>query len=60
MDWQELRETTLTNQNRTLVQITREDAADAEKFIQMLMGEVVESRKSYIMQYANLLKELDV
>ena len=60
MDWQELRETTLTNQNRTLVQITREDAADAEKFIQMLMGEVVESRKSYIMQYANLVKELDV
>ena len=60
MDWQELKETTLSNENRTLIQITREDAANAEKFIQMLMGEVVDSRKSYIMQYANLVKDLDV
>ena len=44
MDWQELQETTLSNENRTLIQITREDAANAEKFILLLMGLVVDSR----------------
>ncbi|OLS22719.1 MAG: DNA gyrase subunit B [Candidatus Heimdallarchaeota archaeon LC_3] len=60
MDWQEIRETTLSEENRILYQITKEDAVVAEQMVQMLMGEETDGRKKYILQYANKVKELDV
>ena len=38
---------------RTLVQVTIDDAAEAEKMISTWMGDNVESRKNYIAENAN-------
>ncbi|MHA1990774.1 MAG: DNA gyrase/topoisomerase IV subunit B [Candidatus Hodarchaeales archaeon] len=60
MDWQEIKETTLDYKNRTILQITREEAVAAEQMVQMLMGEETFNRKQYIMQHATKVKELDI
>ena len=60
MDWQEIRETTLNKDRRTIIQITRDDAVLAEQTINMLMGENTEERKKYIFLHANKVKELDI
>ena len=57
MNPEQLWETTLDPENRTLTQVTLEDAAEAESIISTLMGSNVESRKQYIAENANLNKE---
>lgn len=59
MDPEELRETTLDPVNRTLVQITMEDANAASKTFDVLMGEDVEPRRKFIEKFA-LDAKLDV
>ena len=39
------------------MQVTVEDAAEAEKMITVLMGDQIEDRKRYIQQHANFNKE---
>ena len=44
--------TTLNPETRTLLQVTIDDAAKAERMISLLMGDVVEPRKKYMYKYA--------
>ena len=53
MDKDQLWDTTMDPAQRTLVQVTIEDAAEAEKMISTWMGDNVESRKNYISTHAN-------
>ena len=52
MNPEQLWETTLNPETRTLQRITIEDAAKAEKMVSLLMGDVVEPRKNYMYKYA--------
>lgn len=52
MNADQLWETTLNPETRTLQQVTIDDAAKAEKMISLLMGDVVEPRKNYMYKYA--------
>lgn len=57
MNAEELAETTMKAENRTLKQVTIDDAVEADKVFDILMGTDVASRKSFIQtnaQYANL------
>ena len=53
MNPEQLWETTMDPENRTLIQVTIEDAAEAEKMITTLMGDNIDERKEYINQHAN-------
>jgi DNA gyrase subunit B len=54
MNPDELWETTMNPDNRVLKQVTIEDAADADRVFDILMGEDVSSRKSFIQSNAKL------
>jgi DNA gyrase subunit B len=60
MDAEELRETTMDPGSRTLVQVTMEDAASADRVFSMLMGDQVEPRRAFIEENARLVTNLDV
>ena len=53
MDKDQLWDTTMDPTQRTLVQVTIEDAAEAEKMISTWMGDNVEVRKQYIATHSN-------
>ncbi len=53
MDKDQLWDTTMDPTQRTLIQVTIEDAAEAEKMISTWMGDNVEVRKNYISEHAN-------
>ena len=53
MDKDQLWETTMDPAQRTLVQVTIDDAAEAEKMISTWMGDNVEVRKDYIAEHSN-------
>ncbi|GAA0125402.1 MULTISPECIES: DNA topoisomerase IV subunit B [Clostridium] len=52
MNPDQLWNTTLNPETRTLQRVTIEDAAKAEKMISLLMGDIVEPRKNYMYKYA--------
>ncbi len=56
MDKDQLWDTTMDPTQRTLIQVTIEDAAEAEKIISTWMGDNVESRKDYIAEHANFAR----
>ena len=60
MDAEELRETTLNPQNRTLVRVRMEDAGAADDLFRILMGEKVEPRREFIEKHALEVRNLDV
>ena len=53
MNPEQLWETTMDPANRTLIQVTIEDAAEAERMITTLMGDNIDERKAYINEHAN-------
>ncbi|MEE1327212.1 MAG: DNA topoisomerase IV subunit B, partial [Oscillospiraceae bacterium] len=59
MDPEELWETTMNPEKRTLKRITLEDAAKADEIFTLLMGEKVEPRREYIETNAKFATNLD-
>jgi DNA gyrase subunit B len=57
MNPEQLWSTTMDPQNRKLLQVTIEDAAQVEHRVSVLMGDKVEPRREYISQYANFNRE---
>jgi DNA gyrase subunit B len=60
MNAEELRDTTLDPRNRTLLQVTMEDASAADSLFRVLMGDKVEPRREFIEKHALEVKNLDV
>ena len=57
MSADQLWETTMDPNRRTLVQVTIEDAATAEMLVSTLMGDAIDLRRQYIIENANFNKE---
>jgi DNA gyrase subunit B len=60
MDYDELWETTMNPATRTLLQVTLDDAAAVDEVFSTLMGEDVESRRSFIQKNAKDVRFLDI
>ena len=60
MNASELWETTMDPANRVLLQVTLDDAAQADELFTMLMGDDVESRRKFIQRNAKDVRFLDV
>jgi len=60
MNAEELRQTTLDPANRTLLQVTMDDASAADDIFRILMGDKVEPRREFIEKHALEARNLDV
>ena len=60
MNAEELWETTMDPARRVLLQVTLDDAAQADELFSVLMGEDVESRRTFIQQNARDVRFLDI
>ena len=60
MNPEQLWETTMNPETRTMLQVTLEDAALADRLFSILMGEDVPARKEFIEQNAKRVENLDV
>ncbi|MFV8247875.1 DNA topoisomerase (ATP-hydrolyzing) subunit B [Bdellovibrio bacteriovorus] len=60
MNPEQLWETTLNKDNRTLLKVTIDDAVAADETFSILMGEMVEPRRQFIHDNALLARSLDV
>ena len=60
MDADQLWETTMDPEHRILIQLTMEDAIEAEKYFNDLMGEDSELRRKFIEDNATLVTDLDI
>jgi DNA gyrase subunit B len=60
MNAEQLWETTMDPSKRTLLKVTVEDAAEADRTFDMLMGNAVPPRRAFITRHAKEVKNLDV
>jgi DNA gyrase subunit B len=60
MNPEQLWETTMNPENRTLLLVTVEDAAEADRTFDMLMGDAVPPRTKFIQTHARDVRNLDV
>ncbi len=60
MDFAELRDTTMDPDRRLLLRVTLDDAATADELFSVLMGDDVESRRSFIQRNAKDVRFLDI
>ena len=60
MNPEQLWDTTMNPENRTLLQVAVEEAHLADKTFDILMGEEVEPRKKFIQTHAKSVKSLDI
>jgi len=60
MNPEQLWETTMNPTNRTLLQVNVEDAAEADRTFDMLMGDAVDPRKKFIQTHAKSVRNLDI
>ncbi|MBC7257940.1 MAG: DNA topoisomerase (ATP-hydrolyzing) subunit B [Chloroflexi bacterium] len=60
MNPEQLWETTMNPENRTLLQVTVEDAVEADRTFEMLMGNQVPPRRRFIQTHAKNVRNLDV
>ncbi len=56
----QLWETTMDPESRTLLQVSLQDASDADIIFETLMGDKVEPRKEFIIEYGQYVRNLDV
>ena len=56
MNAEQLWQTTLDPERREMIQVTIEEAAEAELLVSTLMGDAVDLRKAYIVEHANFNK----
>jgi DNA gyrase subunit B len=60
MNPEQLWETTMNPENRTLLQVAVAEAREADKTLDILMGEQVEPRKKFIQTHAKAAKNIDI
>ena len=60
MNPEQLWETTMNPETRTMLKVTMEDAVEADSMFNVLMGEKPELRRAFIEQNAKLVTDLDV
>jgi len=60
MNPSQLWETTMNPETRTLLQVSVEDAAAADRTFDMLMGEAVPPRTRFIQTHARSVRNLDI
>jgi DNA gyrase subunit B len=60
MNPEQLWETTMNPNNRTLLLVTIEDAAEADRTFDMLMGDAVDPRRRFIQTHAKAVRNLDI
>ena len=60
MNADQLWDTTMNKENRTLLQVTISDAYEANEIFSTLMGENVELRREFIIKNAKLATNIDI
>lgn len=60
MNAEQLWTTTMNPESRTMLQVTMEDAYEADEIVSLLMGDQPELRREFIVENAKLVDELDI